>query len=498
MFKQFDGAPHRAVICSLSLALMSAVSSQAVDPPAAYGPTPSERQVKWHDLEFYGFLHFTTNTFTDKEWGYGDESPDVFNPTDFDADAIVSVAKMAGMKGLILTCKHHDGFCLWPSKYTDHSVEQSPWKDGQGDAVREIADACEQHGLAFGVYLSPWDRNHADYGKPAYVEYFRNQLQELLTDYGPVFEVWFDGANGGDGYYGGARETRRIDRSQYYDWPTTIALVRRLQPDAVIFSDAGPDVRWIGNERGIAGDPCWATYTPRPAPGEKIPGPGTTRYREAQQGHRDGEYWMAGEADVSIRPGWFYHADQDAKVRTPDNLIDLYFASVGRGASFLLNLPPDRRGQIHERDQAALQEFRRRLDTLFADNLAKQGELSASNVRGGDDAFAANQVLDGDRTRTYWATDDEHQQAELAMSFPEPVQFNVVDLREYLPLGQRVHAWAVDRWQDGQWLEFASGESIGARRLWRGDTVETSKVRLRVSGPVCPAISEFGLYAEPK
>lgn len=469
----------------------SALSGEPSGAPAAYGPTPSERQLRWHELEFYGFIHFTTNTFTDKEWGYGDESPDVFNPTDFDAEQIVRVAKSAGMRGLILTCKHHDGFCLWPSKYTEHSVRNSKWRDGQGDVVREISDACNEQGIDFGVYLSPWDRNHPAYGKPEYVEYYRHQLEELLTEYGPVFEFWLDGANGGDGYYGGARETRRIDRSTYYDWDNTIPIIRRLQPGAMIFSDAGPDVRWIGNERGVAGDPCWATYTPHPTAGEHKPGPGTTKSEEGTTGHPDGQLWLPGEADVSIRPGWFYHAAEDDRVRSADNLMNLYFVSVGRGASFLLNLPPDRRGQIHEHDQASLAEFRKRLDALFETNLAVDGTLSASNQRG--EGFAVGNIVDGDRA-TYWSTDDDQTEASFVVEFPATVRFNVVDLREYLPLGQRVRSWGVDRWSDGEWDEFAAGESIGNRRLWRGDAIETSKVRVRVKGPVCPAISEFGLY----
>src|SRR6266511_1096253 len=230
-----------------------------VAPPVPYGPVASPRQLRWHEMEFYGFIHFTINTFTDREWGYGDEDPALFNPSDFNAEQIVRTAKEAGMKGLILTAKHHDGFCLWPSKYTEHSVKHSPWKNGRGDMVKEISDACRKYGLKFGVYLSPWDRNHKDYGRAEYVTYFRRQLRELLTDYGPIFEVFFDGANGGDGFYGGARETRRIDRETYYDWPTTSEFVRELQPNACLFSDAGPDVRWVGNERGVAGETCWAT-----------------------------------------------------------------------------------------------------------------------------------------------------------------------------------------------------------------------------------------------
>jgi len=462
-------------------------------PPKPYGPMPSARQLQWHELEFYGFLHFTVNTFTDKEWGYGDEDPAIFNPTDFDAEQIVRVAKEAGMKGLILTAKHHDGFCLWPSKYTEHSVKHSPWKNGRGDVVKEISDACHKYGVKFGIYLSPWDRNHSDYGRPAYLTYFRNQLRELLTSYGPIFEVFLDGANGGDGFYGGARETRRIDRETYYDWPTTWQMVRELQPDACLFSDAGPDVRWVGNERGIAGETCWATLNAK----DFVPG----RADEARLNHGDrpGTNWVPAECDVSIRPGWFYHAAEDSKVRTPQDLIDIYYASVGRGASMLLNLPPDRRGRINENDEQSLREFRRLLNATFADDLAQGAKAAASNLRGGgDQRFLAQNVIDN-RRETFWATDDEVRTAELVLQLKPDVTFNVVRLREYLPLGQRVEAFTVDVWRDENWTTFAAGTSIGNCRLLRKQPVTTSRVRLRITqAAACPAISEFALFAEPR
>lgn len=465
---------------------------QRVTPPAPYGPLPSARQLRWHEMEFYGFIHFTTNTFTDKEWGYGDESPAIFNPTDFDAQQIVRTARDAGMKGLILTAKHHDGFCLWPSKYTEHSVKNSPWRGGRGDAVKEIADACRKYGIKFGVYLSPWDRHHKDYGKPEYVTYYRNQLRELLTNYGEVFEIFLDGANGGDGFYGGARETRRIDRETYYDWKGTWQLIRELQPNACIFSDAGPDVRWVGNERGIAGETCWATLNKD----DFVPG----RADEARlnRGDRPGTHWVPAECDVSIRPGWFYHAKEDDKVRTPQNLVDLYFASVGRGGSFLLNLPPDRRGRVHETDANSLREFRRRIDAIFAKDLAQGAKVTANNIRGGDKRFAPPNLLDRKR-HTYWATDDQVTTPELILDFGKETTFNVVRLREYLPLGQRAEAFALDQWRDGQWVDFAAGTSIGNCRLVRVKPLTTAKIRLRITqAPVCPAISELSVFAEPQ
>ncbi|NLN93101.1 MAG: alpha-L-fucosidase [Candidatus Hydrogenedens sp.] len=457
-------------------------STFAAGPPAPYGPVPSERQLRWHELEFYGFIHFTINTFTNKEWGYGDEPPRLFNPTDFDAQSIATLAREAGMKGLILTCKHHDGFCLWPSAYTEHSIAASPWKEGQGDMVREFADACRNAGILFGVYLSPWDRNHAEYGRPAYVQYYRNQLRELLTGYGDIFEVWFDGANGGDGWYGGARETRSITEA-YYGWDDTFALVRELQPQAVIFSHLG-DIRWVGNESGHAGDPCWATFTPQDKEDGKLLG----------KGMRDGTRWQPAEVDVSIRPGWFYHKRENSRIRTPGNLMNLYFQSVGRGASLLLNLPPDRRGRIHERDEQSLLTFGNRLKKLYAHNLADGATAAASNVRGGDERFGAAAVLDPSKD-SYWCGDDDCLTPELILELPEVRTFDVVSIREYPPLGQRVDSWALDARQDGEWMEFASGTSIGSRRLWRGKAVTTDGVRLRITGAAaCPAITELSLY----
>ena len=479
-----------AISLACSMITAGAAENSTMPPPKAFGPVPTERQLRWHEMEFYGFLHFTVNTFTDKEWGYGDERETVFNPTDFDADQIVKVAKAAGMKGLILTAKHHDGFCLWPSQYTEHSVKNSPWRNGKGDVVKEISQACRRHGLKFGVYLSPWDRNHADYARPEYLTYYRNQLRELLTNYGDVFTVWFDGANGGDGFYGGAKAKRNIDNRTYYDWENTRKLVRELMPMAVMFSDAGPDMRWVGNERGLAGDPCWATLNAA----NRFPG-GTSD--GLNSGERPGTDWIPAECDVSIRPGWFYHAKEDARVKTPAQLLDIYYQSVGRGADLNLNLPPDRRGQIHENDITSLREFRRILDATFAKDLARGAKLTASNTRGGAKRFAPKNLLDH-RRDTYWATDDSVTTAELILDLGSPVTFNVVSLREYLPLGQRVDAFAVDRWQDGQWIGFAKGTSIGNRRLLRCDNITTDKVRLRITqAAACPALSEVGLYAEP-
>lgn len=428
-----------------------------------YGAAPTARQLAWAGLEFYNFLHFTVNTFTDKEWGYGDEDPAIFNPTAFDAEAIVSILKDAGSRGVILTCKHHDGFCLWPTKTTEHSIKNSPYKNGKGDIVRELSEAAHRAGLKFGAYVSPWDRNQPTYGTPQYLEIYRAQVRELLTQYGPLFEIWHDGANGGDGYYGGAREKRTIDKLHYYDWPNTWALERQLQPGAALFSDVGPDVRWVGNEKGIAGETCWATYTPRSPRGG--PGsPGDIVESEATSGTRDGEFWMPAECDVSIRPGWFWHPAENEKVKTPRELLDLYFESVGRGGSFLLNIPPDRRGLIHENDAKSLREFGSIVQSTFSRDLAEGGSRKGAGQ-------------------------------EIILSLSAPQSFNVVRLREQIEFGQRVNAFRLEAWQNGNWQRFGQGTSIGICRLLRlKQAVTTTRLRLSLTSPVEPLISEFGLY----
>ena len=460
-----------------------------VPPPQPFGPLPTARQLRAAERGAYAFVHFTVNTFTDREWGLGDEPESVFNPTDFDADQIVATAKAAGLKGVILTAKHHDGFCLWPSAFTEHSVKNSPWRGGHGDVVGEMARACQRQGMEFGVYLSQWDRNRADYGRPSYITYYRNQLRELLTHYGPIFEVWFDGANGGDGYYGGARERRQIEKGSYYDWPGTWDLVRSLQPEAVMFSDVGPDLRWVGNEKGHAGDPCWATVD--------LAGlyPGMVEAKLLNAGLQSGRQWMPAEADVSIRPGWFYHEKEDSRVKSVSDLLRIYFESVGRGTNLNLNLPPDRRGRIPERDAAILREWGRVLARTFAVNLASGASIEASNVRGGDPAYGPSH-LTGSGRDSYWATDDGVRTADLVITLPGPTRFDVIRIGEYVPLGQRVSAFTVDVWKGRQWTEVAQGTSVGSRRLLRLPAAETtSRVRIRITDSLaCPTLSEFGLY----
>ena len=473
------------------LALLVIAAAGAATPPAPFGPVPSERQLRWHEMEYNGFLHFTVNTFTDKEWGYGDEDPAIFDPSAMDIRQWARVARDAGMKGLIITAKHHDGFCLWPSAYTEHSVKHSPWKDGKGDIVGELAAACREYGLRMGVYLSPWDRNSAVYGTEEYLVYYRSQLRELLTTYGDIFCVWYDGANGGSGYYGGANEERRIDRQTYYRWPEVHKIVRALQPMAVMFSDAGPDIRWVGNERGFGNETNYAALK------RDELYPGTPRSRELPRGHRDGDYWVPAEADVSIRPGWFYHASQDGQVKSLDQLLEIYYRSVGMGCNLLLNIPPDRRGLIHENDVASLMALRKVLDLTFKEDLAQGKPVKASNVRGGDAQFGAGNLTDGDRD-TYWATDDNVTTAEATVDLGEVMLFNRVRVQEYIALGQRVEGFAIDAYIDAAWREIATGTTIGPRRILRLDGIMTDRVRLRItSSRACPTISTLELYLAP-
>lgn len=472
--------------------LMGLISCQQVTPPAAVGPVPSEAQLKWHEMEQYAFVHFSMNTFTDIEWGYGDKSPELFNPTDLDCRQWAKVCKEAGLKGIIITAKHHDGFCLWPSKYTEYSVKNSPWRDGKGDLLRELSDACKEYGLKFGVYLSPWDRNHPDYGKPEYITYFRNQLKELLTNYGEVFEVWFDGANGGSGYYGGANETRSVDRKTYYDWENTYKIVRELQPNAILFSDAGPGCRWCGNEEGWVGKTNWSILR------RDEVWPGFPDYKELQYGHEDGTHWVPAEVDVSIRPGWFYHKSEDHKVKTLPHLLDIYYHSVGRGATLLMNFPVDPRGLIHEKDVEQILKLSNALKADFAVNLAEKKDAEASNVRGNSKKYKASNVTYGDK-ETYWATDDLVSEASLTIDLEEPTEFNRFLIQEYIRLGQRVQEFTLEALVDDQWKQLANETTIGYKRILRLPTTKASKVRVTIKkSKASPLITNVELYKAPK
>ncbi|MBL7834566.1 MAG: alpha-L-fucosidase [Cyclobacteriaceae bacterium] len=472
----------------LAPALLFLLSCQdrVVEPPAPSGPIPSAAQVAWHEMELNAFVHFTTNTFTDKEWGYGDEDPSIFNPTAFNADQWVTTFKDAGFRGVILTCKHHDGFCLWPSKFTEHSVKNSPFKK---DVVKEVADACKRHGLKFGIYVSPWDRNHAQYGSPEYVQYYRNQLQELFTNYGPIFEMWFDGANGGDGFYGGKREARKINGSTYYDWPTTLNLVREAESEVIFFSDAGPGVRWVGNERGVAGETNWNTITPDTL----FAGKGGIE-NLLNTGSENGTHWIPAEVDVSIRPGWFYHAKEDSMVKTPEQLVEIYLTSVGRGSTLLLNVPPDRRGLIHENDVQTLAQWRALLNERFKTNLAADAKVTASAVRGDSKQFAGENVKDNN-PETYWTLNDSERSGTIEFSFGEQRLVQYVLLQEYIKLGQRVKSFTIEAKTNDGWKKIGAGTTIGYKRIIKVDPVEASSVRISINdAKACPVISTIELF----
>ncbi|GHT23197.1 hypothetical protein FACS189430_06090 [Bacteroidia bacterium] len=362
--------------------------------------------------------------------------------------------------------------------------------------VREFADAAREAGLKFGVYCAAWDRNDADYGKPAYLERHRAQLREVLTGYGDIFEVWVDGYHGPvKGYYGGAHEERDIDWPAYFNWDNIFQQIRELQPNAAIFSDIGWDVRWVGNEGGFAGEPCWATYTPQAPDGGK-PGAGNAKYWEGVKGHRDGKYWIPAECDVPIRPGWFYHQSEDNQVKSPERLFDLYFYSIGRGGSFDIGLSPDKSGQLFYKDVESLQGLGKLINSTFSVNLARQAKVSANQTRGESRKFSPSRLTDDDK-KTYWTTDDAVTEGEITLDLRQPTRFNIVSLREYLPLGQRIDSVLVEVFDGKDWNLFAKALSVGAQRLFRRAPLEASKVRIHTWGPVCPALSEVGLYLEP-
>jgi alpha-L-fucosidase len=445
---------------------------------------PDAAQMAWHRMEMNAFVHFSINTFTDKEWGFGDESPLLFAPDSLNPDRWIQLFKETGFKSVILTAKHHDGFCLWPSRFTEHSVKNSPVKT---DVVKEVSDACKRYGMNFGIYLSPWDRNHAAYGTPDYIKYYRDQLNELFSTYGPVFEMWFDGANGGDGYYGGAREKRKINGATYYDWPGTMDIVRGYNSSIIFFSDAGPGVRWVGNERGVAGETNWNTISPDTLFAGKA---GIEPLLNT--GHENGTRWIPAETDVSIRPGWFYHASQDSLVKTPEQLFEIYLTSVGRGSTLLLNIPPDKHGRIHPADEASLRGFKEILDQTFSVDHAVNAKITGAN-RGG--TYAAAKVTD-DNFNTYWATKDGETSSFIDLKWENPVTVKYVMIQEPVWLGQRVKSFKVEAEVNGVMKEVGSGTTIGYKRIVRLPfPVSTNSVRLTINdSKECVALSTVGVF----
>ncbi|WP_138755956.1 alpha-L-fucosidase [Paenibacillus sinopodophylli] len=464
----------------------------------AAGVAPSPRQLAWQEIEFYGFIHFTMNTFTDREWGTGEESPLLFDPTELDAAQWVDVCKRAGMKAIILTCKHHDGFCLWPSQFTEHSVKNSPWKNGKGNLVREVSDACREAGLKFGIYVSPWDRHELSYGdSERYNRYFLNQLEELLTGYGELFCVWFDGACG-EGPNG---------KRQVYDWDAYYSLIRDHQPQAVI-SVCGPDVRWCGNEAGHTRQVEWSVVPASLQDNEKIQADSQQLEGdefskrigsdEEDLGSRhvlveaERVVWYPAEVNTSIRPGWFYHDKEDDLVKSVDELTDLYERTVGGNSTFLLNLPPDRRGRIHENDAQRMQDLGQRLESMYRTNAAAGASVLASESS--SEEHSGSRIVDGLK-HTYWHPIPGTEQASIELELAGKQIVDRIVLKEYLPEGQRIERFQLE-WFDGdRWHVFYEGNVIGYKKICRFEPIETERLRIHITeSRWYPTLSECSVY----
>ncbi|HLF47181.1 MAG TPA: alpha-L-fucosidase [Chitinophagaceae bacterium] len=433
-------------------------------------PLPTRQQLAWHEMEFYLFVHFGPNTFTDKEWGQGDEPTSVFNPTELDCRQWASIAKDAGAKGIIITAKHHDGFCLWPSNFSLHTVRESNWKEGKGDVLKELSQACKELGLKFGVYISPWDRNHPKYGTADYNNVYVSTMKEVLEKYGPVWELWWDGANGE------GPDTRLTDsvgqgKKQVYDWDRYKKMVNLVSPRTLVFSDVGPHIRWVGNEKGIAGTTNW-NYLDTTG---FSPGLGAPPADTLNQGNVFGKSWIPAEADVSIRPGWFYHAEEDNKVKTGESLFDLYLKSVGRGANLLLNVPPDRRGLIHEKDSAALMLFKKLRDESFADNLLK-------NAKTFWEVTAEALLKDSLNYRAFDKAGEVYSinRKQFTVQLPQPAKMNCIVLREAIHLGQTVQNFKIILFNNKEQVGEITGTTIGRKRIltFPSTTVTSFKVYL--------------------
>ena len=441
------------------------------------GPVPTENQLRWQDMEMYAFIHYSMNTYTDQEWGFGNEDLQLFNPSDLDCRQWARVCKQAGMRGIIFTAKHHCGFCMWPSAYTEYSVKNTPWKQGKGDVVRELADACREEGLKFAVYLSPWDRNHPEYGRPAYVTYFRNQLRELLTNYGEIFEVWFDGANGGDGWYGGVNETRKIDRTTYYEWPETYKMIRELQPKCLIWNDGSDrgDLRWVGTEAGNVGETNWSLLNHD----------GEVTWPMLHYGLEDGDSWVPGETNTSIRPGWFYHETENEHVKSLSKLMDTYYKSVGRNSTLLLNFPIAPNGRIHPTDSLRGIAFNKMIQEVFKKDLIEDGKLKIENG----------------------ATNNNPQSSIFTIQWDKPTAFNRFVAEEDIRYGQRVKKFSLEAKVDGKWVPLKdelveNGDgltTIGHRRIICFPTVTATRLRFTILDAKCePIIKKTAVYLAPE
>lgn len=476
---------YSLVISAVALCMISCTK---VKVPKPINPIPSREQIDWQKLETYAFIHFGLNTYNDLEWGYGNTPASTFNPVNLDCEQWVATLKQCGMKGVILTAKHHDGFCLWQTETTDYSIANSPYKNGKGDMVKELSDACKKYGLKFGLYLSPWDRNNSEYGREDYVETYHKQIDELTSNYGDLFEFWFDGANGGNGYYGGADETRSIDAKKYYDYERARDTILKRHPDAMIFGGTCQTIRWVGNEQGWAGDTDWCMINPELSDNTK----------HLNHGSENGTHWIPAEVDVSIRPGWFYHKREDHQVKSVAQLTDIYYRSVGHNANLLLNLPINLDGKIPALDSLRATEWYDVIVNDFKDNILKNTEVRVDNERGRE--FKAENVIDDDWD-TYWATDDGYNFGTISFSFDKPVKMNRVVLQEYIPLGQRVKDFYMEGELNGKWFKinpFDTLSTIGYKRIVRFNTVELDKLIIYFEesrGPLC--INNIEAYCAP-
>ena len=473
---------NRLFILLVATSILGYACSSKVAEPKPYQVVPTAHQLAWQELEYYMFIHLGPNTFTDVEWGDGKEDPKVFNPSDLDTRQWAEIAKNAGMKGIIITAKHHDGFCLWPSNYSTHTVRESKWKDGKGDVLKELSEACKEYGLKFGVYLSPWDQNHPAYGTPEYNQIFANTLNEVLTNYGEVFEQWFDGATDGTS-------------KQVYDWKMFHDVVYKNQPQAIIFSDIGPGCRWIGNERGVAGQTNWSRLNTQGF----TPGHGAPETEALNNGEPNGEFWIPGEVDVSIRPGWFYSPSTDDQVKSADKLMEIYYTSVGRNANLLLNIPPDRRGRIHPTDSTRLMEFKQARDLAFKKDLTVGATITATNIRGNADMYATKNLTDGNKL-TYWATDDDVNTASIEIEFKDETTFNRILLQEPISMGQRIAAFNVEAWnsKENKWQPIVSETTIGYIRIVLTPITTTEKIKLNITNSLdAPLLSNIEIFNAP-
>jgi alpha-L-fucosidase len=469
---------HRMRMSAAAALFLWACCAAVSQPLTPVGPLPSDAQLAWQEMEFNVFIHFGPNTFTDREWGEGTENEDVFDPEHLDCEQWARIARTAGAKGMIITAKHHDGFCLWPSATSEHTVAKSRWRGGKGDVLKELAEACEIFDLKFGVYVSPWDRNHPAYGTPGYNDVFVRAITEIFANYGPLFELWWDGANG-EGPDG---------KRQRYDFRRYENVVRDISPGTLMFSDIGPDLRWVGNEDGIAGETNWNLLdTAGFGRGADGPPAGVLN-----AGNENGALWIPAECDVSIRPGWFYHEAEDGRVRSPRELMGLYLASVGRGSTLLLNVPPGPDGLISPADSAALVGFAGLRAAFFSKNLAAEAPVFSDDTR---DGFYVTALTD-DNPTNFWAAAEGVDSPSVVVSLGPERRFNTVVLREYLALGQRVRGFLVEVNQSGAWTPVASGTTIGHKRILQFPPVMASRVRLTITASkAAPAISELSVYS---